>query len=139
MTDIQAAIGLVQLSRTDELLGNRRRVAEVYTPHLERHPLLKPPFVPVGLEPNWQSYQVTTRDAGVLTRNEIMERLFKAGVPTRRGVMASHLELPYCGIGVSLPHTECVAANSLQLPIHSALTENEVGRVIAAIDGLVQH
>ena len=44
------------------LLANRRRVAEIYNAHLAEHPLLKPPYVPEGLEPNWQSYQVMVRE-----------------------------------------------------------------------------
>ena len=91
---------------------SRRRVAEIYNAHLSEHPLLQPPYVPEGLEPNWQSYQVMVREAAALTRNEIMDRLFQAGVPTRRGVMASHLEPPYRGTGARLPNTERVAANS---------------------------
>lgn len=137
ITDIQAAIGVVQLSRTEELLANRRRVAEIYNAHLAQHGLLEPPHVPEGLEHNWQSYQVTVRDRAPLTRNEIMDRLFEAGVPTRRGVMASHLEPPYRGMGARLPHTERVAANSLLLPMHSGMAEEDARFVLAAIERLL--
>lgn len=137
MTDIQAAIGLVQLARTEQLLESRRRIADMYNAHLDGHPLLEPPYVPEGLGHNWQSYQVLVRAGSPLTRNEIMEGLHARGIPTRRGVMASHLEPPYRGLGAVLPHTERVAANSLLLPMHSGLSEDQARRVLSAIDDLV--
>jgi hypothetical protein len=47
----------------------------------------------------------------------IMDRLHVMGIPTRRGVMASHPERPYCVSGARLPNTEQLAATTLQLPI----------------------
>ncbi len=137
ITDIQAAIGLVQLARTQQLLENRKRIAEMYNAHLAKHPLLEPPHVPQGLEHNWQSYQVLVREGSPLTRNEIMTRLYAGGIPTRRGVMASHLEPPYRAFGAVLPHTEHIAANSLLLPMHSGLSEDQARWILRAIDDLV--
>lgn len=136
MTDIQAAIGVVQLSRTDELLAARRRIADIYNAHFRDHGLVEPPVVPEGVEHNWQSYQVMVCRQSPFSRNEIMDRLFEAGIPTRRGVMASHLEPPYRGLNAVLPHTEHTAANGLLLPIHSGMTEDQAGQVLAAIDAL---
>jgi dTDP-4-amino-4,6-dideoxygalactose transaminase len=62
-----------------------------------------------------------------------MERLFAAGIPTRRGVMSSHLEPPYAGTGKALANTEEATAQGLQLPLHPALTDDEVGRVCRAL------
>jgi perosamine synthetase len=136
ITDIQASIGLQQLDRLDELLARRRAVAQRYAAALADHPLLTPPHVPDWAEPNWQSYQVTLRDGAKLARNEIMDRLFDLGVPTRRGVMASHLEPPYRALEAALPVTERVAATSLQLPMHSCLTERQLERIAAALRSL---
>jgi perosamine synthetase len=55
-----------------------------------------------------------------------MERLHQRGVPTRRGVMASHLEPPYRPLRANLPVTEMLAEQCLQLPMHPALTLDEV-------------
>jgi dTDP-4-amino-4,6-dideoxygalactose transaminase len=69
-----------------------------------------------------------------LTRNEIMDRLHAMGVPTRRGIMASHLEPPYRPCAAELPNTEKVAANTLQLPMHPALTVTQQDRVLRALE-----
>lgn len=122
LTDIQAAIGLAQLSKLDEILDRRRRIADRYTDYLADHPLLAPPVVPAGLTHNWQSYMVRLRDNYGRDRSAVLTWLFERGVPSRRGVMASHLEEPYRAMAARLPNTEAVAASTVQLPIHPALT-----------------
>jgi perosamine synthetase len=136
ITDIQAAIGLAQLDRLNDLLARRRAVAERYQRALARHPVLIPPYVPAGLSPNWQSYQIAIGPRSPLTRNEIMDRLHAIGIPTRRGVMASHLEPPYRALRAELPNTEQLAATTLQLPMHPALTLAQQDRVLAALDAI---
>jgi perosamine synthetase len=137
ITDIQAAIGLAQLDRLDDLLARRRAVAERYQRALARHPVFIPPHVPAELLPNWQSYQIALRPDSPVTRNAVMERLHTMGIPTRRGVMASHLELPYRAMGAVLPNTETIAATTLQLPMHPALSAVQQDRVLAALAAVV--
>ena len=137
ITDIQAAIGLRQLDRLDDMLARRRRIALDYTKCLAEHPILAPPIVPAGLEPNWQSYQVSLRAGAKLGREQVMKRLFDLGIPTRRGVMASHLEPPYQGCGAKLPVTEAVAASTLQLPMHPGLVPGQYQRIAEALRSLV--
>jgi perosamine synthetase len=134
ITDIQAAIGVCQLDRFDDLLARRRKVAERYIAALSNHPCIEPPHVPAHVTPNWQTFQVRVRPNSGIVRNTVMERLHVEGIATRRGVMASHLEPPYKGLGYQLPHTERAAAECLQLPMHSGMTEPDVDVVLAAID-----
>ena len=134
MTDIQAAIGLVQLDRLTDILARRREVAERYNQYLQNHPLLAPPHVPEGMEHNWQSYMVALRPESGLERNAVMDWLHDHGVPTRRGVMASHLEPPYAGVPADLPHTEVAAANNLQLPMHPGLSRAQQDHVLEQLD-----
>ena len=133
ITDIQAAVGLAQLDRLDDLLAKRRRIADVYTAAFNQHAYLAPPYVPEGIEPNWQSYQVTLRDGAPIGRNALMDRLWGAGIPTRRGVMASHLEAPYAPLAVRLPQTEKVAGSTLQLPMHAGLTQDQQAMILGKI------
>jgi perosamine synthetase len=134
ITDIQAAIGLCQLDRLDDLLARRRRVAEHYITALSNHPCLESPYVPPHVTPNWQSFQVRVRPNSSVERNALMERLHAEGIATRRGVMASHLELPYRELGYQLPATERAAAECLQLPIYAGMTELDADIVLSAID-----
>jgi perosamine synthetase len=136
ITDIQAGIGLAQLDRLDDILARRRSIAARYQRRLSGHHAYVPPYVPTGLSPNWQSYQIALRADCSVTRNTVMERLYAAGIPTRRGVMASHLESPYRGMGAILPNTEHAAATTLQLPMHPALGPVQQERVLAALDAV---
>jgi perosamine synthetase len=136
ITDIQAAIGLAQLDRLPEIIKRRRSIAERYSSALAQHPFLIPPKVPPGMQPNWQSYQITLSADTPLSRNEVMDKLFDQGIPTRRGVMASHLEPPYRDMGRDLPVTEAIAAKSLQLPMHPGLAQAQQDRIIEKLAAL---
>jgi perosamine synthetase len=136
ITDIQAGIGVAQLDRLEHMLQSRRTLADRYNAALAQHPWLAPPAVPPYVVPNWQSYQVMLLPEAPLSRNEVMDHLHGLGIPTRRGVMASHLEPPYRGMRAELPNTEHVAAHGLQLPMHPALTFAQQDRIIAALKAL---
>jgi perosamine synthetase len=134
ITDIQAAIGLAQLDRLDYILERRRTVAARYGAYLSGHPAFIAPHVPPGLIHNWQSYQVRLREDTGWSRNAVMDRLFEMGIPTRRGVMASHLEPSYRRNAPFLPLTESAAVSTLQLPMHPELTLEQQDRVLNALD-----
>ena len=134
LTDIQAAIGNAQLARLPEILRRRQAVASRYIAHLREHPLLEAPHVPQDCEPNWQSFQARVRDGLPLTRNALMDALWQRGIPTRRGVMASHREPPYRDIRASLPHTEDAADRCVQLPMHPGLDEEQVSYILRNLD-----
>jgi perosamine synthetase len=138
ITDLQAAIALPQLDRLEDILMRRRNIARRYTEALTNHPLLVAPHVPTGMEPNWQSYQVALRPEIAHRRDEIMDWLFDRGIPTRRGVMASHFEAPYSEMNARLPVTEAVAKSTLQLPMHPGLTPDQQEYIVATLRDLAQ-
>jgi perosamine synthetase len=136
ITDVQAAIGLCQLDRLDDLLARRRAVADAYRSALGALAWLDMPFVPNHVTPNWQSFQVRVRPGAPVGRNELMESLHEQGVATRRGVMASHHEAPYRHLNAHLPETDRAAAECLQLPMHAGMTQADVDAVITALQGV---
>ncbi len=136
LTDIQAAIGNAQLARLPEILRRRKAVADRYIAHLRDHPLLEAPHVPSDCEPNWQSFQARVRDGSPLTRNALMDSLWQRGIPTRRGVMASHREPPYLSMKADLPHTVEAADRCIQLPMHPGLEADQVEFILKSLDGI---
>jgi perosamine synthetase len=137
ITDLQAAVGLCQLDRLQEMLDARERAAQRYGERLAgRAEQLQLPTVPAGTRANWQSYMVLLREGTAWSRNELMDALFERGVPTRRAVMASHLEPPYAGEH-DLPVTERVAATGFLLPMHSQLTTDQQDFVIDTLEELL--
>ena len=95
MTDLQAAVGRVQLKRLPDILADRRRVAAAYAEQLRDVAGLAAPREPEWARSNWQSYCVAIPDW--CDQVEVMQRMLDQGVSTRRGVMNAHLEIPYQG------------------------------------------
>jgi dTDP-4-amino-4,6-dideoxygalactose transaminase len=132
LTDIQAAIGLEQLKRLDEIVRLRRGLAARYDRDLAGISWLRTPYVPDWAEPNYQSYAVTLTDDAPIGRNELMQRLLDAGIATRRGIMLAHRERAYAGLErrPHLPNSEWASDHSLLLPLYPQMTAAEQDRVI---------
>ena len=135
MTDVQAAIGLVQLGRLDEIITRRRQLAHRYQRLLSLIPGLTTITDPGCGTTNFQSFWVALPEDFPVTRNDLLQRLAEAGVSARRGIMAAHLEPAYADeeSSVSLPVTERLSATSLILPLFHQLTQEEQDQVTAVI------
>ncbi len=135
MTDIQAAIGIEQLKKLDDVLARRRRLAERYNALLAGLAGVETPYSPEGAPHTYQSYCVRLDPARTPPREAIMARMLARGVATRRGVMAIHEEPYYLNrFGkVSLPVTEAATRATLLLPLYATMTEPEQDRVVAAL------
>ncbi len=135
LTDIQAAVGIEQMKRLDEIVARRRELAARYTAALADHPWLSPPWVPDYAEPNFQSYAVRLADDAPTSRNELMQRLLDQGIATRRGIMLSHLETPYQGSEGrgTLPVSEEASDRSLLLPLYPQMTQAEQDQVLECL------
>ena len=127
MTDLQAAIGLVQLQRLDKMLARRRELAERYTQRLSNLGWLVPPHEPSGCRHNFQSYMVRLTNDAPLSRDALMQELLDHGVASRRGIMAIHRELPYRdqAMDARLPETNLVTDTSIILPLFYEMKEEE--------------
>jgi len=135
MTDIQASIGLVQLSRLDELLRIRREKAQRYNEELAEVKGIEVPFVPKYGEHTYQSYCLRLTKDVRLDREELMTNLLHRGVATRRGVMASHLEKTYTSRQgtVSLPITEEATRTTMLIPLFATMSDEEQSWVIESL------
>jgi perosamine synthetase len=132
MTDIQAAIGLVQFGRLEGILAERGRLAAHYRELLDDVQGVEAPVEPAGRRHTYQSYCVRI-DAS--QRARVMADLSAAGIASRRGVMAIHLEPLYRRLqpGISLPETERATAGTLLLPLFVGMTESEQQRVVETL------
>jgi len=135
MTDVQAAIGLVQLERLDTVVKRRRELAQRYQRLLGQIPGLRVIADPACGTTNFQSFWVVLPPEFPVARNELLRLLADAGISARRGIMAAHLEPAYAGFAgePELPVTERVSAASLILPLFHELTEAEQDQVIGVI------
>jgi dTDP-4-amino-4,6-dideoxygalactose transaminase len=131
MTDVQAAIGRVQLRRLPGLLARRIALAEEYTRGIRNISGLEPPHVPAYARPNYQSYAVRVTAEYPLSRDQLMQKMLCMGISTRRGIMNAHQEPPYaelCPRG--LPCSEVARDNVILFPLYSSMTQEEQRLVI---------
>ncbi|MEU8839150.1 DegT/DnrJ/EryC1/StrS family aminotransferase [Streptomyces roseus] len=134
MTDIQAAVGLVQLGKLDAIVARRRELASRYEQLLAGIPGLRPVRDPAHGEGNFQSYWVLLTEDYPVGRDELLAALAGAGISARRGIMASHLEPAYAGHGAApLPVTERISRDSLILPLFHTMTRDQQDRVVAVL------
>lgn len=134
LTDVQAAIGLVQMQRLDELLERRRAIAETYNRRLADHPYLLTPEAPPHAVPNYQSYAVRLTDDAPLGRDDVLRGLRQRGIAAKGGVMTIHREAAYTGMPRdALPHTERASDRSLLLPLFPDLPSDDQERVLLTL------
>ncbi|WP_250034269.1 DegT/DnrJ/EryC1/StrS family aminotransferase [Paractinoplanes maris] len=133
MTDIQAAIGLVQLGRLAGLVAQRRELAARYHELLAGVGGLVPVRDPAYGQTNYQSFWVLL-DGFPAARDEVLSELAAQGVSARRGIMAAHLEPAYADVSPApLPVTERLTRDSLILPLHHKLTTDDQEHIVAVL------
>jgi dTDP-4-amino-4,6-dideoxygalactose transaminase len=134
MTDIQAAVGLVQLGKLGKLIARRRELAQRYQQLLADIPGIRMIRDPEYGSTNYQSFWVLIPDDFPVSRDELLQHLADAGISGRRGIMAAHLEPAYAGaVHQPLPVTERLTARTLILPLFHDLTAPEQDLVVSVI------
>jgi dTDP-4-amino-4,6-dideoxygalactose transaminase len=135
MTDMQAAIGIAQLDRLEDLLARRRYLAARYTNALRSASWLQPPAVPDNCVHNFQSYMVRLIGDMAGRRDAIMHELLEKNISTRRAIMAIHREQPYRSErwDDSLPNTNLATDTGLILPLFHQMTDAEQDYIIESL------
>jgi dTDP-4-amino-4,6-dideoxygalactose transaminase len=152
MTDLQGAMGCVQMDRAPWILEQRARVAATYSALLADVDWIRPPIVPHdGHVHGWQSYvalfapeEPTVGNVEELThrRNAVMMRLEEQGIATRQGTHAP-VGLGYYSRKYDLrmehfPGALLSDRLSLSLPLYPQLTDDDIERVVAALREAVE-
>ncbi len=136
LDEMSAAVGMVQMSRLQELLGKRERVAEMYRSRLQQIPGLRPPTIAgFTTRMSWFVY-VVHFDARV-DRDALAQRMTARGIPVRPYFLPIHLQ-PYMVERFGFregdyPHTEDLGRRGLAIPFSGIMSEEEVDAVCAAL------
>jgi dTDP-4-amino-4,6-dideoxygalactose transaminase len=138
MTDLQAAVGLVQLAKLDRFIAERQRGADYYREALGDVDWLRLPSEPADGQHAWQAYVTYVDPArGPRARNAIMEDLQRQGIGTRPGTHAVHT-LGYYRERYGLraedyPAARDCADNTLAIPLHNRMTAEDYAYVADAL------
>ena len=129
MTDIQAAVGRVQLTRLPEIVQRRRVIADTYRRLLSGVDGIHLPHEPEWARSNWQSFCVALDP--MIDQRGLMQDLLDQGVTTRRGIMCMHLEDAMRDVPRRhrLLQSQMARDHSVLLPLFAQMTDDEVGKV----------
>jgi perosamine synthetase len=134
LSDLLAAVGLVQVGRLDDIVTRRRELAQTYQDALRGRAGLQVVADPPWGSANYQSFWVVLPDDSPIDRDDLLGRLLERGVVARRGIMAAHLEPTFAGHAhTALPITERMTRQSFLLPLFHEMTTAEQARVIDAL------
>ena len=138
MSELNAAIGLLQLDHFGHVRRERGRVDALYRAALAEVEGIAPLAIPAGVEPNHSYFPLLVGDGFPLSRDELYERLKAQGIYSRRYFfpLLSNLEMyrhTPSADPANLPVANDAAARVLCLPIYPDLTDAQVERIVAAI------
>jgi perosamine synthetase len=146
MTDLQGAIGSVQMDRAEWILAERHRCATAYDELLAEIDWLERPATPPGSVHGYQSYVCLFRpdaptmasvDRLHLRRNRLTAALEAEGIATRQGTHAAFIQgfyaEKYAIPPESLPASYLADRLSLSLPMYPGMTDGELETVAAAL------
>jgi len=134
LTEMQAAIGRVQLRKLDGILARKRASAAWMNDRLARVPGVTPPRVAPHACSTHMLYTVLV-DHG---RDAVLAHLLAHGIEARVYFPPVHLQPVFAGQSGPLPVTEDVAARMLSLPMHAQLTPAELGEIADRLEAAVR-
>ena len=143
LTDLQAAIGLVQLAKCDAMCAARKRIAERYNAAFSSNPALQIPTVRHDRQSSWHLYILRLRPQILgFGRDEFMAALKARRIGTSVHFIPLHLHTYYQRkFGYrrgDFPNAEAQYDRCLSLPIFPSMQEEDVERVIDAVEEVCQ-
>lgn len=132
LDEMSAVLGVVQMSRLEELLSARQKVADWYQSRLEEIPGIEPPQLAKSTtRVSWFVYVI--RLASGIDRSMLAEKLAERGIPVRPYFLPIHLQpymverFGYCP--GDFPVTEDLGQRGLALPFSGKMSEAQVEQV----------
>ncbi|MGI9608704.1 MAG: DegT/DnrJ/EryC1/StrS family aminotransferase [Acidimicrobiia bacterium] len=129
MTEIEAAIGLIQLRKLPAWTERRREIAQIYRDRLD--PSLG---LPIEREPAFHVYHQFT--LAPPNRDPVVSALEAAEIG--HGIyypIGTHQQDPYLGPAYDLPVTEDLQDRVVSIPVRQGLTDDEIERIIETLNG----
>lgn len=129
MTDMAAAVGLVQLQRYSELLQRRKEIIEAYDAALRPLGVESLPHYTEGHQSSGHLYICRVPGITPEQRNEIIEKMAEKGVATNVHYKPLPMHTAYKNLGFDIadyPNAYALFANEITLPLHTCLTDEQV-------------
>ena len=141
MTDLQGAVGVVQMSKLDKLIDERQEAAKAYNEAFADIDWIQTPEMNKDYKHGWQSYILLIDEAKApMSRNDMMEKLQEEGVSTRPGTHAVHMLNYYVEkFGYKpddLPNSKTANDCTMAIPLHNKMSAEDYQYVVDKIKSL---
>lgn len=131
--DIQAAMGRVQLKRTEEIKAKRKANFDYLYEHLSKHKALFMPRWVEGAEPSWFSFPISCHNRGALVAH-----LEEKGIETRSLFAGNILKHPaYQGVSyraMDLTQANTILTDSFWIGVHPRMTQEDREYMVKVFD-----
>jgi dTDP-4-amino-4,6-dideoxygalactose transaminase len=135
MSDLQAALGINQLGRLDELLLARRRTADFYTERFADNRALRIPTTLDHVTPSWHAYTLRLRPEVIdATAEQFIQAVRAHGGAASHQFFPAHLTPLYRAGQASLPVTEREVFLIISLPVFPGITDEQLAREVVAVE-----
>jgi len=135
MTEMQAAIGIIQMRKLDRMISRRQLLARLYDELLSGIPWLKTPQTLGGANHTYQAYVILLDNR--IDRNNLMSRLSEARIETTIGTYAMHQTRYYSNKysfeADDFPSARIAFEQSLALPLYPRMSEGDVRLVVNSL------
>lgn len=128
MTNIQGAIGVVQMNKLEKINLERIEKVKIYNEHLKNIDGIYLPEEKNYSKHIWQSYHILLDEK--IDRNMLIKKLFENGIESNFGAYAVHDEpyykLKYSGENLNCKNSSYASKCGLVLPLYDQLKEHEI-------------
>jgi len=141
MTDMQGAIGVVQLDKLDNFIEERAKWAKWYKEELSSIDWLQLPKEPKNYKHSWQSFVTYVQpELAPFPRNVIMEKLQEKGISTRPGTHAVHMLTIYKDKfnlkPNDFPEAKNCDENTMAIPLHNRMTKEDYEYIVHTLKNI---
>jgi dTDP-4-amino-4,6-dideoxygalactose transaminase len=138
MSNIHAAIGIVQLERLEKILNDRIKKAEYYNKLFKGIDEIETPYKKENTRHIYQSYTLYIKKEGF--RDTMIKRLLEKEIQTQIGTYALHLEKAFASAKIvgTLNNSTDLYNNLLTLPLYYEMTKDDQYRVFEEITQLLE-
>ena len=135
MMELNGALGLEQLERLNEFIASRRRNAQFLTAELVHQEGIRVPFIGEGIDHSFHQYSVLLDlNCFKCSRDEFVAALKTQGVETAiHYPRPLNLQPAFAREKMRLPNCEWLSERIISLPVHPALSDCDLGKIVDAV------
>jgi len=143
MTEISAALGVVQMERIDDILEKRQKIADLYNSRLSKIEEVKIPFIGSDVKISWFVYviRLDEKKFSRQERDKVIKELQNRGINCRDYFPPIHLEPFYVNMfgykKGDFPITERISETTVALPFYNHLAEEQVGYICSSLEVII--